>query len=57
MRLCAKCGGSYPSAVSVENGITPESKWRLARIGKKVTIKGSNGNFLSRCNNCWPGGA
>jgi hypothetical protein len=57
MRLCAQCGGVYPSAVSVENGITQESKWQLVRIGRKVAIKGSNGNFLSRCNNCWPGGA
>jgi hypothetical protein len=23
-------------------------------VGKKVAIRGSNGRYLSRCNNCWP---
>jgi transcription elongation factor Elf1 len=57
LKVCTSCGGAYPNAAAVQAGITAESKWQLIRVGKKVAIKGSNGNFLSRCNNCWTSGA
>ena len=56
LRLCRHCGGAYPNAASVESGSGPDFNWELIRIGDKVAIRGSNGNYLSRCNNCWNGG-
>lgn len=57
LRLCPTCGGSTPSAVSVENVNDANTKWKLVRVGTKVAFQGSNGNYLSRCNGCWRGGA
>jgi hypothetical protein len=57
LKICSTCGGAYPNAAAVQAGITAESKWQLVRVGTKVAIKGSNGNFLSRCNSCWPSGS
>ena len=57
LTLCSNCGGAYPSAAVLEASITPESKWTLVRVGKQIALKGSNGNYLSRCNGCWSGGA
>ncbi len=35
---------------------TPQA-WTLEIVGSQVAFKGVNGKYLSRCNNCWVGGA
>jgi hypothetical protein len=32
-----------------------DSIWTIEVYGDKVAIKGNNGKYLSRCNDCWPG--
>ncbi len=31
--------------------------WTLEAVGNQVAFKGSNGKYLSRCNNCWSSAA
>jgi hypothetical protein len=54
-RICTGCGAT--NAVSIETNNDANAKWTLSRIGTKVVLKGANGNYLSRCNGCWKGGA
>ena len=55
LRLCNNCGAN--NAVSVESNNDANAKWVLERVGTKVALKASNGNYLSRCNGCWFGAA
>lgn len=53
LRLNTVYGGAYSSSVTVEKIVDSNSIWKIIRVGDKVSIKGSNGNYLSRCMNCW----
>jgi thymidine kinase len=55
LRLCTNCGDK--KAVTVQNNNDANAKWVLERVGTKVALKASNGNYLSRCNGCWFGAA
>jgi hypothetical protein len=55
LRVCSKCGVFQPDAVSVEKKNDTDSIWTIEVYGDKVALKGSNGKYLHRCNDCWPG--
>ncbi len=58
LRICSNCGGSYADSASVQPDIRDNAQvWTLERVKNKVAFKGSNGLYLSRCNNSWDGGA
>jgi hypothetical protein len=57
LRLCTNCGGSYPSAASVESTTDSNTSWKIIRVGDQISIQSNNGNYLSRCRNCWNWGA
>lgn len=55
LNVCTDCGpGAYPDSASLG---TDEDAWTLEVVGDQVAFKGSNGKYLSRCNNCWDDGA
>lgn len=58
LRLCGDCGGYHPyCGVSIEANKEGSAYWKIIKVGNQISIQGSNGNYLSRCNNCWLYGA
>jgi hypothetical protein len=58
LTLCHNCGGTKPdSAIITSPSGEPEQIWTLEFQGDKVAFKGSRGEYLARCNNCWKGAA
>jgi hypothetical protein len=54
LRINPDIGPNLGTAVTVDSyGDT----WDVLRIGDKVALRGPTGKYLSRCNNCWLGGA
>ena len=51
LKLCQVCIAN--NAASVESGSGPNFQWKLVRVGDKVALQGANGQWLSRCTNCW----
>ena len=60
---CNRCwlgDGAYPDSAFVHetNPSNPWAKWTVESLGNgKYTLKGDNGKYLSRCNNCVTDGA
>ncbi|MEB3883084.1 hypothetical protein [Lyngbya sp. CCY1209] len=60
---CNNCipGGAYPDSAFVhvtELAGSPWAHWEIEHLDNgKYILKADTGNYLSRCNNCIPGGA
>lgn len=57
LKECPEAICGVDNAVSVAKGLDNSARWILERVGTKLAIKGADGNYLSRCNGCWAGGA
>lgn len=60
LRVCQNCGSiNNADTASVQPDTGDDTVvWALEEIqGGKVAFRGSNGKYLSRCNQCWVGGS
>jgi Zn-finger protein len=56
IKVCNNCGAAaYTDSASVADysASNNDEVWTLEVVGSQVAFKGSNGKYLSRCNNCW----
>lgn len=54
LRVCKNCGGNFSDSASLQAINDGTQIWSLEKSGDKVAFKGSNGNYLTLCHNCWP---